>query len=91
MPPPSALGRFPSFVRGRTAFKLELSPSGKAKLFNVCRGDGFVKLIPAASPCAAADFAAPPTSNYIAVYATNLDDGSGRWVRTRGFVETSSP
>lgn len=76
---------------GRTAFKLKLSPSGNARFFNVCMGDGFLRLIPASSACAIADFALPPGGNYIAAYATDLDDSSGRWVHTRGFVDTNAP
>ena len=79
------------FDAGRTAFKLRLSKGGKARFFNVCMGDGFVKLISASLTCVDADFALPPSGNYIAAYATDLDDSSGRWVHTRGFVDTNAP
>ena len=81
----------PSFDAGRTDFKLKINPGGNARFFNVCMGEGFVKLIATDQTCAAADLTRPPTGNYIAVFATDLDDSSGRYVRTRGFVDTISP
>jgi hypothetical protein len=77
----------PSFEAGKTEFKLKINPAGTARFFNVCMGEGFIKLIAADLACAAGDFARPPTGNYIAVFATDLEDGSGRYARTRGFVD----
>lgn len=79
------------FDAGRTAFKLRIAPGNNAKFYNVCMGDGFVKLIHSSLQCVAADFALPPGGNYIAVFATDLDDTSGRSVYTRGFVDTNTP
>lgn len=81
----------PGFDVGRTEFKLKVSPATDARFFNVCMGEGFVKLISTSRSCASADFALPPGGNYIAVFATDLDDSSGRWIRTRGFVDTTLP
>ncbi|HEU4689284.1 MAG TPA: hypothetical protein VFS23_13010, partial [Vicinamibacterales bacterium] len=55
---------------------------------------GFLRLIGATIACADADYELPPTGNYIAVFATELDStsaGFGALRRTRGFVDTSSP
>ena len=79
------------FAAGKTEFKLKISPNGKARIFNVCMGEGFVKLKGISQPCVDADFVRPPTGNYIAVFATDLDGSFGRLVRTRGFVDTSEP
>jgi hypothetical protein len=79
----------PSFDVGQTEFKLRINPGGNARYFNVCMGEGFVKLIATNQTCAASDFARPPTGHYIAVFATDLDDSSGRYVRTRGFVDSN--
>lgn len=81
----------PGFAAGKTEFKLKISPNGKARFFNVCMGEGFVKLIATDKTCAASDFARPPTGNYIAVFATDFDDSSGRYVRTRGFLDSTEP
>ena len=79
------------FAAGKTEFKLKIRPSGDARFFNVCMGEGFVKLNAADKPCAVSDFTRPPTGNYIAVFATDLDGGSGRLIRTRGFVDQNPP
>ena len=50
-----------------------------------------MKLIATDKACAASDFARPPTGNYIAVFATDFEDSSGRYVRTRGFLDSTSP
>lgn len=81
----------PSFDAGKTEFKLKLAPRTAPRYFNVCMGEGFIKFIAADTACADADFAAPPTSNYIAVFATDFDDLNGSFIRTRGFVDTKSP
>jgi hypothetical protein len=81
----------PSFDAGRTDFKLKINPGGNARFFNVCMGEGFVKLIATDQTCATADLSRPPTGNFIAVFATDLDDSSGRYVRTRGFVDSNAP
>jgi len=79
------------FAAGKTEFKLKLRPSGDPHFFNVCMGEGFVKLIATSKTCADSDFTRPPTGNYIAVFAADLDGSFGRLVRTRGFVDTSEP
>lgn len=79
----------PSFAVGKTEFKLRINPAGKAKFFNVCMGEGFIKLIAVDKACEAPDFARPPTGNYISVFATDLEDINGRYVRTRGFVDAN--
>ena len=81
----------PSFDAGKTDFKLKINPNGKARFFHVCMGEGFVKLIGSDQSCVEADFARPPTGNYIAVFATDFDDSSGRFARTRGFVDSAAP
>jgi len=81
----------PGFATGKTEFKLKINPNGKARFFNVCMGEGFVKLIPTDTPCAASDFARPPTGNYISVFATDFEDSFGRYVRTRGFIDPAEP
>ena len=81
----------PGFDVGRTEFKLKINPNGSARFFTVCMGEGFVKLIGSNETCVASDFARPPTGNYIAVFATDLDDSSGRLARTRGFVDFTAP
>jgi hypothetical protein len=81
----------PGLDAGRTDFRLKISPGGDPRFFNVCMGEGFVKLISTNLTCSNADFARPPGGNYIAVFATDLDDSSGRWIRTRGFVDSNSP
>lgn len=79
------------FAAGKTEFKLKLKPNGDARFFTVCMGEGFVKLIGSEKSCAEADFARPPTGNYIAVFATDLEGSSGSLIRTRGFVDTNAP
>ena len=77
----------PSFDVGKTEFRLKIKPSAQPHFFNVCMGEGFIKLIGAGLACQASDFARPPTGAYIAVFATDFDDNSGLYVRTRGFVD----
>jgi hypothetical protein len=79
------------FAAGKTEFKLKIKPSGKANFFNVCMGEGFVKLIGTEKTCVEADFARPPTGTYIAVFASDLDGISGQLIRTRGFVDSTAP
>jgi len=83
----------PGFVAGRTEFKLNLGNSAGARYYTVCMSeDGFLKLV-GGDTCADADYALPPTGNYIAVFATDLDStaaGFGSLIRTRGFVDTKS-
>jgi hypothetical protein len=83
----------PGFA-GRTEFKLKINPSGDARFFTVCMSEeGFLKLIVSAT-CADSDYDLPPTGNYIAVFATELDStssGFGALNRTRGFVDISAP
>jgi hypothetical protein len=81
----------PGFATGRTDFKLKINPNGNARFFNVCMGEGFLRLIGSDLACTASDFTGPPTSSYVAVFATDFDDASGSWIRTRGFVDTVSP
>ena len=81
----------PGFAAGKTEFKLKIKPNGKANFFNVCMGEGFVKLIGTEHSCVDADFVGPPTGNYIAVFATDFDDNSGQYVRTRGFLDSTAP
>lgn len=81
----------PAFAAGKTEFKLRLSPGGSARFYNVCMGEGFIKLIAVDKACVDADFARPPSGNFISVFATDFDDSSGRYVRTRGFVDSNSP
>lgn len=81
----------PGFDAGLTEFKLKINPNGSARFFTVCMGEGFVKLLSSDQTCAPSDFVGPPTGNYIAVFATDLDDSSGRLVRTRGFVDFTAP
>ncbi len=85
----------PGFA-GRTEFKLKINPSGDARFFTVCMSEeGFLKLISSDNTtCADSDYALPPTGNYIAVFATELDStsaGFGSLRRTRGFVDFSAP
>lgn len=77
----------PSFDVGKTEFKLRLNPNHPARYYNVCMGEGFIKLIAVNAACAAGDFASPPTANYIAVFAADFDDLNGSFIRTRGFVD----
>ena len=79
------------FAAGRTEFKLKISPNGKARFFTVCMGEGFVKFVGSDQLCAESDFARPPTGNYIAVFATDLDGSFGQLLRTRGFVDSTAP
>ena len=83
----------PGFFAGRTEFKLNLGNSAGARYYTVCMSeDGFLKLV-GGDTCADADYALPPTGNYIAVFATDLDStaaGFGSLIRTRGFVDTKS-
>ena len=81
----------PGFAVGKTEFRLKINPNGNARFFTVCMGEGFIKLINVSQSCVDADFARPPTGNYIAVFAVDLEDISGRYVRTRGFVDTNEP
>jgi hypothetical protein len=76
---------------GKTAFKLKLGPKSNAKYYNVCMGEGFIKLISASAACADTDLAGPPTGNYIAVFATDFEDGSGGAFYGRGFVDPKAP
>ena len=64
----------PGFAAGKTEFKLKIRPSGEARFFNVCMGEGFVKLIGSDQSCVESDFVGPPTGNYIAVFATDFED-----------------
>jgi hypothetical protein len=79
---------------GRTEFKLNLGNSAGARYYTVCFSeDGFLKLV-TTDVCAGTDYALPPTGNYIAVFATDLDStstGFGSLTRTRGFVDTRTP
>jgi len=73
---------------GRTPFKLNLGNASGARFYTVCFSeDGFLKLV-GSDTCADTDYALPPTGNYIAVFATDLDSNSGFLFRTRGFVDT---
>jgi hypothetical protein len=75
----------------RSEFKLNLGNAAGARYYRICMSeDGFIKLS-AASSCVDTDYALPPTGNYIAVFATDLDStsaGFGSLIRTRGFVDT---
>jgi len=76
-------------VSGDTAFKLNLGNG--PRVYTYCMSeDGFIKFI-TAPPCSSTDFTLPPTGNYIAVFATDLDVSSGFLTRTRGFVDTTPP
>jgi hypothetical protein len=80
----------------RTEFKLKINPSGDARYFTVCMSEeGFLKLIGNDNiTCADSDYDLPPTGNYIAVFATELDSigaGFGSLRQTRGFVDSSAP
>jgi hypothetical protein len=83
----------PGFA-GRTEFKLKLTPDKPPRFYTVCMSEeGFLKLV-TNDTCADADFALPPTGNYIAVFATNLDSlssGFGSLRQTRGFVDPNPP
>ena len=66
--------------RGRTEFKLRFNPAGDARFFTVCMSEeGFLKLIGSDDTCADSDYALPPTGNYIAVFATDLDSTRHRF------------
>jgi hypothetical protein len=85
----------PGFAAGRTEFRLKINPSGNPRFFTVCMSEeGFLKLIGSDHTCADSDYALPPTGNYIAVFATDLDStssGFGSLIRTRGFVDFNAP
>lgn len=83
---------FPGFDFGRTEFKLKINPNGDARFFTVCMSeDGFLKFKDSSTACVDTDYALPPTGNYIAVFATDLDSSSGLLRHTRGFVDFSAP
>ena len=83
---------FPGFDFGRTEFKLKINPNGDARFFRVCMSeDGFLKFIDSNTACVDTDYALPPTGNYIAVFATDLDSSSGLLSHTRGFVDFNAP
>lgn len=80
----------------RTEFKLKLNPSGNARNYTICMSEeGFLKLISASIiTCADSDYDLPPTGNYIAVFATELDSnasGFGSLAWSRGFVDSKAP
>ena len=85
----------PGFAAGRTEFKLRINPSNDARFFMVCMSEeGFLKLISDSATCNDTDYALPPSGNYIAVFATDLDStstGFGSLIRTRGFVDSNAP
>lgn len=84
----------PGFA-GRTEFKLKINPSSDARFFTVCMSEeGFLKFISSSATCTDTDYALPPTGNYIAVFATELDStlsGFGSLKQTRGFVDFNAP
>ena len=85
-------GAVPGFDAGRTEFRLKINPNGEARFFTVCMSeDGFLKFIDGNTACTDADYALPPTGNYIAVFATDLDSSSGLLQHTRGFVDFNPP
>jgi len=85
----------PGFDAGPTDFKLRLKPSDRPHFFRVCMSEeGFLRLIGKIASCADSDYALPPSQNYIAVFATDLDSSSsgfGSLSRTRGFVDSKAP
>ena len=85
----------PGFAAGRTEFKLRINPADDARFFTVCMSEeGFLKFKGSSATCTDTDYALPPTGNYIAVFATELDStssGFGSLNRTRGFVDFSAP
>jgi hypothetical protein len=75
----------------RTEFKLKVNPANPPHFWTVCMSeDGFLKLV-TTDTCADSDYALPPTTPYIAVFATDLDSlssGFGSYKFGRGFVDT---
>jgi hypothetical protein len=88
----SDVEQFGAGISGRTQFRLNLGTAAGARFWTFCQSDdGFVRFV-TTDTCDPSAFNLPPTGNYIAVFATDLDSSlAGRLAETRGFVDFADP
>jgi hypothetical protein len=84
--------QFGAGISGRTQFRLNFGTAAGARFWTFCQSDDGIVRFVTTDTCDPAAFNLPPTGNYIAVFATDLDSSlGGSLIETRGFVDFNPP